>query len=300
MNKLLFGGLLVLFAVQMALAQVGQTGLSFLKLGVGARALGMGGAYSAIASDPTATYYNPASLTLAHSPQLLFMHKEWFQDTRTEFLAAATSIDNVSLGLSINSTSTGDIPIRETPGPALGTFDTHDAAIGISGAVQLDPAFSIGITGKYLYEKILVNEASGTAFDFGAWYQTPWDIRLAAAVNNVGSMSELENEAPALPTTIRLGGAYEKPLEGFDGVLTLSSDFVSITGEGKSYLNFGGELNYKNSFSIRTGYQNGTDLGSICAGVGFHYGAFEVDYAFLPTRNDFGSTHTFSLGIIFP
>lgn len=291
--------ILGLFLVQSALAQVGQTGLAFLKLGVGGRALGMGEAYSAIASDATATYYNPASLTLSHNSQLVLMHKEWIQDTRTEFLAAKTSFDNVSVGMSINSTSTSDIEIRETPGPALGTFASHDAAIGISGALQIDPALSIGVTGKYLYEKILVNEASGTAFDFGAWYQTPWNIRLAAAVNNVGSMNELEHESSTLPTIIRVGGAYERALEGFDGSLTLSSDVVSVTGEGKAHLNVGGELNYKNSFTIRAGYQDGYEARSITAGVGFHYGAFQVDYAFLPTRNDLGSTHTFSLGIDF-
>ena len=84
--------ILGLFIMQSAMAQVGQTGLSFLKLGVGARALGMGEAYSAVASDPTATYYNPASLSLSHNSQILFMHKEYVQDTRTEFLAATTSL----------------------------------------------------------------------------------------------------------------------------------------------------------------------------------------------------------------
>jgi len=50
------------------IGQVGQTGLAFLKLGVGGRALGMGEAYSAVATDPSGMYYNPASLALASSP----------------------------------------------------------------------------------------------------------------------------------------------------------------------------------------------------------------------------------------
>ena len=48
---------------QVAYSQAGETGLSFLKLGVGGRALGMGEAYSAVAADPTAMYYNPAAMS---------------------------------------------------------------------------------------------------------------------------------------------------------------------------------------------------------------------------------------------
>jgi len=62
-------------------------------------------------------YYNPASLGLASSPQLLLMHKEWIQDTKTEYIGATTTIEGCA-GISINSTSINNIEIREGPGPA--------------------------------------------------------------------------------------------------------------------------------------------------------------------------------------
>ena len=286
---------LTIVALSPGSGQVGQTGLAFLKLGVGARSLGMGEAYSAIASDPSAMYYNPASLSLSGASQILLMHKEWIQDTRTEYVAATAAMSKVTLGISVNATSVNNIEVREGPGPAQGTFDAHNAAIGISGAYRIDSSLSIGATGKYLYEKILVNEASGFGIDLGGWYETPWNVRLALAVSNIGSVGELGYEATKIPTTIRAGGAYVTRIESMDGAVTIASDIVSITGEGTTHLHMGAELNYRQTLSLRVGYQTGYDARSITSGVGFKYGQFQLDYAFAPTKFDLGAAHTFSL-----
>ena len=95
MNKF-FVSLSVALVVSMmlissAFPQAGNTGFSFLKVGVGGRAMAMGEAYTAIADDPTAVFYNPADLTLASSPQVMLMHRSWIQDTQTDFLGAQTS-----------------------------------------------------------------------------------------------------------------------------------------------------------------------------------------------------------------
>ena len=52
----------------------GTTTAQFLKLGVGARAIGMGEAYSAIADDPTAIYWNPAGLAAVSEHSVSLMH----------------------------------------------------------------------------------------------------------------------------------------------------------------------------------------------------------------------------------
>lgn len=299
MKRLLCSIMLMILSVAPGRGQVGETGLAFLKLGVGGRSLGMGEAYSAVASDPSAMYYNPASLAINENSAVLLMHKEWIQDTRTEYIAAKAAMSNLFLGVSVNATSVNNIDIREVPGPSQGTFDAHSAAIGLTGAYRLDSSLSIGATGKYLYEKILVNEASGFGADLGATYLTPWNLRLALAVSNLGSMNTLDNEETKFPTIIRAGGAYVGRVEAIEGTVTISSDVVTVTAEHLTHLNLGGEINYRETLSIRIGYQSGYDAKSFSTGVGFRYSQFQLDYAFVPTKYDLGSTHTFSLLIEF-
>ena len=50
-----------------------NTGANFLKIGVGARAIGMGSAYTAVANDATAIYWNSAGLSRLSKRELSFM-----------------------------------------------------------------------------------------------------------------------------------------------------------------------------------------------------------------------------------
>lgn len=296
MHKLIIA---VLLCSSTAAAAAGASGLSFLKVGVGARALGMGEAFSAAATDPSAVYYNPAALRLARSSQLTFMHREWVQGTRAEFIGAQVMFDQLALGLGINSTSISDIEIRSTPGPAIGVFTARNASLGASAAYQVDPQLSIGVTGKLVYEKILVDEASGVAFDAGVVYTTPWDFRVAAVLSNLGSVSELRNESSKMPQLFRGGIAYDTPVGGVDGVLLLTADILSVSEESNTHLHFGGEFEYQNTFALRFGYQTGYEGKSIAAGLGVRYGLVMLDYAFVPYTNELGTTHTFSIGLRF-
>ena len=281
------------------LGQAGSAGLEFLKVGVGGRAVGMGEAYTSMAADPSATYYNPAALSLTENAQLMLMHKEWIQGVKTEFISGTTAFDRLRLGIGLNETSIDDIEVRTVPGPPLETFTARNAAIGLSASYQLDPAWSVGVTGKFLYEKIYAYDASGYGIDFGTVYTTPWKIRLGAAVANLGSMNALEYQASTMPTTIRGGASYATPVESLDGMLTLSSDVVSFTAEGTTHLHLGGELEFSHAFSLRAGYQTGYDAKNFSAGAGVRYGLLQFDYAFVPFKEELGSTHTISLGIQF-
>jgi hypothetical protein len=288
-----------LFSHSTGLGQAGQSGLTFLKLGVGGRALGMGEAYTAVAADPSAIYYNPAGVAFLSSSNIMLMHKEWFQDVKTEYLAGQTVLSHVVVGLSINETSVNDIQIRENPGPALGTFDARNAAVGLTAAYAFDSSFSIGLTGKYLYEKILVDEANGFAIDIGSVYKTPWNLSIGVSASNLGSMSELQTESSSLPTIYRGGLSYATALPQLSGSITLASDIVVFSQDKISHVHLGAEYMYGSTFAIRAGYQTGYEARSFTTGIGFHYNAFQVDYAFIPTQYDLGSTHTFSLCIEF-
>ncbi len=290
---------LILISRSFVLGQAGQSGLSFLKLGVGARSLAMGEAAVASSNDPSAMYYNPAGLRFAKNTQVLIMHKEWIQGTQTEFLAASFPLGSLSAGVSIDATSVPDIEIRQRPGPAEGLFSARNAAISASAAYGIDTSVTIGLTLKYLYEKIFVDEAFGIGVDAGAAYVSPWNITFGLSLTNVGSMRKLRNEASKLPTTIRFGAARAEAVSSLDGIVTFAADIVSILPEKNTHLLLGFEFSYRETFAIRAGFMSGYESRNLTAGAGIRYDIFKLDYAFVPLRLDLGTTHTFSLGLEF-
>ncbi len=113
-------------SVQTATAEGGASGMAFLKLGISARGVAMADAMAASVTGASATYYNPAGLIpggeVSETAEISLMHKEWIQNTRTEFLGAAVGLgtDN-AIGFSLNTTrSRHQSTVRRIPG----TFNT--------------------------------------------------------------------------------------------------------------------------------------------------------------------------------
>lgn len=283
-------------------AQAGNSGLAFLKLGIAGRAMAMGEATAGSISGAAATFYNPAGLVGTSSPfenQLMFMHKEWIQDTRTEFLGASIALGSMnSIGFSLISTTTSDIEIRTRPGIPEGTFTSRNFCLGASYAHALSDELTIGLTAKYLYQKILVDESTGFAFDIGGQYHTSIEnLSIGAAIANLGSMGGLRSGSTQLPSLLRIGPAYAYDVEGLNARLTLGSDLLYILPERKSYVNAGGELMFNQAIAARLGYQFGSEARGLGAGIGIQHGIFKVDYAFNHVAADLGDAHTFSISL---
>lgn len=284
-------------------AQAGKSGMAFLKLGVSGRAVSMGDAMSASASGAVATYYNPAGVLGPEngSAQFLLMHREWIQDIRSQFLGVSVQIDDENaLGFSVNTATVADILIYTRPGIAEGTFTSRDYGLAASYARSFSDDLQIGITGKFLFEKIFVDEASGFAFDFGAQYRTPIEnLRVGFSLANLGSVNALRNEKITLPSLVRIGPAYTLSIERMTSRLTVASDFLYIFPEKKSYLNAGAELLFNEIVAVRIGLQARSSTRGFTSGLGVHHDMFEVDYAFAPLSEDLGSAHTFSVTVTF-
>ncbi len=276
------------------LANGGSTGLTFLQLGIGARAVAMGEAYTAIANDGSALFFNPAALSFAKQTELMLMHKEWIAGSTTEFFSSTIHGEKISYGMSLNATSVSDIEIRTQPGPAQGTFSARNVAFSGALSYALINSLSIGMNGKYLYEKIFVNEANGYALDFGASYYVDEHLSLGVALANIGSMNELRTETSKLPSTVRAGAGYSALFED-NFKYTFSGDIVKLFSEKTIRTHLGGEIVYNNLVALRAGYQFGYEIKNISTGFGVHYGIVQFDYAFVPLISVAGSTHTFSL-----
>jgi hypothetical protein len=289
--------LALLIGVQPAFSQGGTTGLTFLTLGVGARSLGMGEAYSTATDDPAALHYNPAAIGAVGSTTVSFMHRAWIQGTNAEYLTAAFPLGAVSLAASVYSVGVDDIEVRDTPGEAISTFTARNASLGLTVGYTFSPALSVGVTAKYVYEKILVDEAGGMAFDLGGVYSTSFGARIGAAVSNLGSMNELGTQASKMPDLFRGGASYSREITGPEATITGAVDVIVPFSGGPSHVHLGAESLLYETVSLRAGYQTGYDARSFTAGAGFRKGIIAVDYAFMPTSYDLGSTHAISLAV---
>ncbi|MEJ2054138.1 MAG: PorV/PorQ family protein [Calditrichaceae bacterium] len=176
------------------IAQIDNVGTSagnFLKIGVGSRAQGMSGAYVAQADDATALYWNPAGIVHVQSKQVSFTQIDWIADIELNYLATAFSLGDFGhIGVGITYLSMGEMKITnwEHPEGTGETFNSNDLSIGLTYARHLTDRFNVGITVKYIQEKINQSTASAYAMDIGTSYNTGFHgIKIGMALTNFGT-----------------------------------------------------------------------------------------------------------------
>lgn len=281
----------------------GQTGLSFLKIGFGARNIAMGDIGVVSAADITALNYNPAILSQYTSPELIFTHNEWLQDVRSEVFGGSVSFIGLPLAFGVNTTRVPDIEVRTRPGEAESKFTAQFFSGSISTGFNLIENISIGASARYIYEGMLSDDANGWGFDVGAYYTTSIQgLSFGAALRNIGSMNQLRFEETKLPTDFSAGTQYKFPLTKIKSEVVLGTAYQKYTDTDESYINFGTEIFYDKIIAIRAGYQTGNaDYHSkgFSAGVGLNWSKLFFDYGFVPYKYNLGTTHIISIKLKF-
>jgi hypothetical protein len=151
-----------------ARADVGEAGFAFLKVGVGARAMGLGSAYVAVADDPTALYWNPAGLAAAHKGiALTAMHNEWIEDFRQEYAAVSGPIGPGTAGASFTGFYTSELERRDDTGVLLGHFGFNDIAATLGYGATVARGFDAGASVRYIREMIDSEDATSVAVALG-------------------------------------------------------------------------------------------------------------------------------------
>lgn len=275
----------------------GTSGLSFLKLGAGARPSGMGEAFTAISGDIFSLYWNPAGIARHDGAEFAFMHNQWFQDVSLEYAAFCTGYKKNVMGLSLTLSQVTNLERREGPTEnPIGYFDEHDLSFALSWARKLNDKLDLGISGKFLYEKIDFSSATGLGFDLGGIYWLRSNIQLGGAILNLGSKMKFEQESFNLPTRYKVGAAYLGHEKYLNGDFILSLDLVK-PNDNDLKVHFGGEYTYKEKFILRSGYQAGYDNKNISLGLGLKIKKYAIDYAFVPFSSDLGNSHRISVNL---
>jgi len=275
----------------------GTRAMTFLKIGVGAKAIGMGESQVAVADDLYASYWNPAGLASLQKPQLALMHNEWFADINHEFVGVALPLGSIgTVGASASYLSYGELQGRDRDGNETVIFRPYALAMICSYARGFGNSFALGANAKFLREQIADETGTGIAFDLGALYTFP-DMPLSFGFNaqHLGPRVTFIEEPFGLPVTTRLGAAYRL----WNETLVLTTDVIRPT-DNDIAIGVGAGYTIGNILQLRTGYKyqiGGNDLGAmsgLTGGFGLTLLRFQVDYA-LVQFGVLGLTHRFSL-----
>lgn len=278
----------------------GTTAAPFLKLGVGARAAGLGFSAFTLSDDASALFWNPAALAHAPSASLTLNYNHLYADMKHSFIGLALPSDGggtFGAGLiyytSGSMTRTEAVPSEGLPFTKTGTFANHDGALLLGYGTSVYENIHAGATIKGIFESTAQETAFGAAVDLGM-YATFRMAEFGLAVRNLGPKMKYKNSSAPLPIQYLLGTTvYLVP----DDLLVTASG--GSTGEGKTQFGVGAEYRY-DFIAFRAGYRTGLEdiTGSVkglTAGLGIYYKQVRLDYAY-NTYGDLGGVHLISLG----
>ena len=308
-------GLIPLFFLILAVSPVSFAGVDampHLRLGAGARSIGLGGAFTAIADDATATVWNPAGLGSAADLSINLSTQQLDLDRSHNFIALTKALGSAgSIGLAVTNAGVSGIQQYDANERYGGEFNYSANAYSLSYGIGFGN-FGIGLTGRMLADNFGtadVESQSGFGgvdvgimghalhIDVGEEKVPTFHYGLVAKYLGA-SLGE-----DTVPMVINLGLAYNLYM---GNVVTFAADIeqelVNLDQSATS-LKLGAEytiLTYKSTaLSVRGGVRASRDAQNLFGGFGVNIGGLQIDYAIQDGMaseiNGVGSTHFASL-----
>lgn len=286
---------------------VGTTGANIIGLDQGARAVGLGGAYTSMASDFTAIHWNPAGLAAMEHREIGAGHVEWIEDVRAEFIGVGIPIaaTGTGLGFGVVLARVGNLDEkRDGTKNVIGNVKVTNRLTGLSVGQRLGDKISLGATIKQIHEELDDEEDWSIAFDLGGVIRPIPALGLGLAVINLGGGLKPLDEESDLPQTFRGGVSYD-----LNHKATLVCDFEKVKA---SDLKIRGGIEFKRApFAVRLGYQTRDDEHGGEAGFSGGIGLYDsggkmfegvvahLDYAASSFGDTFGTVHWVTLRVVF-
>ncbi len=319
--RLIFSAILLstfnlpLFTIVHAAPRAGTTGVQFLNLGVSARSIAMGNAYTAISyGGVIAANYNPAGLYGTDRPEASFMHYQYILNSNFSYIGYAHPLGksrrfvlggNMIYGMYGNIEET-QVNVGADSGSKTGkSFTGTDSAGTVTMMYVPTARLGVGLNLKYVSQEIAGLKSSVPAGDIGLLYRLGPKLALGATVRNMGPDLKYDKDAVPLPLSYTFGVTYALLKSQ---MLIFSADFEKPLNQTLN-VRFGGELNIGSSasarnaripqFSLRAGHDGFAEAGTgLSMGGGLRLGNYSVDYAFIPF-GELGQAHRMSATVRF-
>lgn len=264
--------LLVVFATGIVTAQTRKAGINsaaFLKVGVGARQIGMGSAVTSTNGDVTNMFWNPAGVALSdEKAQVSFTYNSWIGGLTQNAFAGSYKLEGIgTIGVGVMTFGISGIPADRDvyPGNSVlqglqidqgtsATYDYLDLLAQVTYSTYVMDRLTLGASAKFIHEKIDDQNASAIAFDLGSVYNIGLlDWNVGARISNLGSDMKFYDYASPIPLTFSMGTSLT-PIRIGENAVTFAIDAVKPQ-DGMQYYYTGLEYNYNNSIFLRGGWK---------------------------------------------
>ena len=298
------------FTFSQVRADTGDGGYAgtFQQLGLGARALGMGGAFVAVADDATAGFWNPAGLVQIHKRTFGAFFRKMTLDRRLSYVTYSQPIrQEATISLGWINAGVSDVVGRNETGEITEEIKNYENAIELFFARKILKELSVGVRIGYVQYNLANISAYGIGFGFSAFGKPIQKLRLGVAVENLGMKYSWtsgdywkkfgldgSSSKDEFPVNLRFGVSY---LLLDDRILVCSEIDKNEKQEEKIHLGIEGWI--LENLAGRAGYYKG----SLTLGMGLKQKLGSTilgfDYAFVSSRVDDDPDHLISLQLEF-
>ncbi len=291
----IFAGLLSTLLLGVSGSAIADDNHAFpiFRTGVSARALAMGNAYTAVADDASAGYWNPAGLTGVEKFSLTTMLSDNMRyDRQYMYAALAYNFGTAGWGaFSWVNAGVDEIPGATVGGPTGQTFSADEHGFFFSYGNKLNN-LHVGATLKVAYQKIDTYSNSGVGFDAGLKYVVSENVHLGVTARDLGTKVGRNS----VPVTWRVGVAAM----AFGG-FTFAGDIQKVQHRDNVTLYLGSEYDYEFAENYFGAIRGGVADGDFSIGAGLTVmKRYSIDYAYVTETQSFlGENHRISLSIAF-
>lgn len=287
-------------------AKVGTFGAQFLKIGVSARATGMGSAYTAVADNAEAVYWNPAGIVGVRDNQVMFSQVEWPADINLTYGAYVFNPRSIPGTFAVSGRAVWmDPQIERTAFEPDGTgreFDSGMASLGLTYSRFFTDKFSAGVTVNYMNIGLADFTVNSAFADVGIIYRIGIrGMKIGMSITSLGSEITFDERPARLPTMFKVGFAFEPIRVGQQKVIA-SSEF-SHPVDNAERANFGLEYNLNDVMFLRGGYNLEYDTEGLAAGAGWRVStgprsSVDLDYSWVD-MSELGNVHRVTMSITY-
>ena len=301
--------------------RAGTSSVGFLKIGLGARAAGLGESFVAVANDPSTIYWNPAGVASLLRQEVQLSHIEWPADIRYEnvvyVLPSQRLGGSFAFQFGVLSTEMDETTELEPFGTGR-SFIFSNVVMSAAYGRRWTDKLLIGVGAKYVREDegsdVGGPVTAGVLFDMGSIYYLGYgSVRIATSLTNFGPALKPGGEYVSTytgevrdydafdpPIMFRYGLAFE-PIESDQQRLTASIE-IAQPSDNSQLIKTGFEWSWQRQLALRTGYNWNADVMNLSAGAGLSFALGRIqgnlDYAYTDA-DVLGGVNRLSLGLKF-